>query len=238
MAKKIGKGNVLEELVKGSMDYTMEMIRKAFNAVFPYNDMHDYSIYEIFADHLIVRDWRSNELKTDEYWKVPYSKNGEGYIFTPRDQWEVVELTYQPQTPAAMSEGKKRKGARFEERVNANITLEEAQEGKARRIKIEGAITANVVNGNSRRYPSTVIETAVAELRSHLNESAGQGRAVQVLGEAEHPSDKGGRPNLLETIVKWEEVTFDGARVDVVGRILEFNWFHISFIIQNSSFRI
>lgn len=115
----------------------------------------------------------------------------------------------------------KHKGKKFEERVDARTVLEEAQEGKPRRVRIEGAITANVVNGNGRRYPAPVIEAAVAELRGHLNESAGQGRAIQLLGEAEHPSDKGGRPNLLETIMKWDEVLFDGQRVDLVGHILE-----------------
>jgi hypothetical protein len=120
-----------------------------------------------------------------------------------------------------MNDGTEKRRKRFEERVNAHVALEEAQEGKPRRIRIEGAIMANVVNGNGRRYPSPVLEAAVAELRGHLNESAGQGRAIQILGEAEHPSDKGGRPNLLETVAKWDEVSFDGQRVDVTGRILE-----------------
>ncbi len=56
--------------------------------------------------------------------------------------------------------------------------MEEKEEGKARKIKIEGAMTANVVNGNRRRYPVDVVRSAVEELRSHLNESAGQGRAI------------------------------------------------------------
>ena len=116
---------------------------------------------------------------------------------------------------------KNRKGKKFEERVNAQISLLESEEGKPRRIRIDGAIRADVVNGNGRLYPSAVLDAAVAELSNHLNESAGQGRAIQVLGEAEHPSDKGGRPNLLETVTKWENVTFDGASVDLTGRILE-----------------
>jgi hypothetical protein len=110
---------------------------------------------------------------------------------------------------------------KFNERVEAVLALEESEAGQPRKIKIEGAMTANVVNGNRRRYPVEVVRLAVEELRSHLNESAGQGRAIQVLGEAEHPSDKGGRPNLLETVTKWDEVSFDGSRVDITGRILE-----------------
>ena len=215
---KIGKGNPLEELVKGSINYTMQMIRDAFWKQFP-NASGSYYIEEMFADYVIVSGYGELwTLKTDEYYRVAYTTNGGNYLFAERSAWEIVELTYKPQS--VMTESKK-KGKRFEERVDASITLEEAEEGKGRRIKIEGAMTAGVVNGNKRRYPVHVIEAAVAELRSHLNESAGQGRAVQVLGEAEHPSDKGGRPNLLETVTKWEDVSFDGQRVDVVGRILE-----------------
>ncbi len=225
--KKIDKGKALEELVKGSLDYTMNLIQQAFRAQFPYQEGGvNYSVNEIFADHVIVSPWQSSELQTDEYFKVNYSRSEEAYVFTARDAWEIVELTYQPQTmraheQATIGESKKRKGKRFEERVDALLKLEEAEEGKGRRIKIEGAMTAGVVNGNKRRYPVSVIEAAIVELRNHLNESAGRGRAVQILGEAEHPSDKGGRPNLLETVTKWEDVSFDGQRVDVMGRILE-----------------
>lgn len=215
---KIGKGKLITELVKGSMDYTIQMLRDAFWKQFPDASGNCY-IAEIFADYVIVSGYGELwTLKADEYYRVPYTTNGDSYLFAERSAWEIVELTYKPQS--VMTESKK-KGKRFEERVDASITLEEAEEGKGRRIKIEGAMTAGVVNGNKRRYPVHVIEAAVAELRSHLNESAGQGRAVQVLGEAEHPSDKGGRPNLLETVTKWEDVSFDGQRVDVVGRILE-----------------
>jgi len=220
MAKKIGKGIVIEELVKGSLDYTIHMIQEAFRAQFPYVEGGtNYYINEAFADHVIVSTWSGEELRSDEYFYVMYTRQGESIIFAARDAWEIVELTYQPQTTPQMTEMKRRKGLRIEERVMAQIQLEEA-EGK-RRIKIEGAITAGVVNGNGRRYPAHVIEAAVAELRNHLNESAGQGRAIQLLGEAEHPSDKGGRPNLLETVTKWESVSFNGARVDITGRILE-----------------
>jgi hypothetical protein len=223
MAKKIKKGLPLEELVKGSVEYTMSLIRQAFRTQFPAPYDGPYlEIVDTFGDFLIVGEYgSSSKLKSDEFWKVTYTKSDDSYTFAARDQWEVVELAYQLQT-ASVNEGKKRKkGSRFEERIQAPVTLLESEEGKARRIRIEGAITANIVNGNSRRYPSSVLEAAIEELRSHLNESAGQGRAIQILGEAEHPSDKGGRANLLETVVKWEEVTFDGSRVDVTGRILE-----------------
>jgi len=225
MAKKIGKGKALEELVKGSMDYTMQLIRDAFRKAFPYAENGpSYYVNETFADHVIVSSFDDAELKTDEYFMVSFTRNGDEFTFAARMDWQVVELTYQPQSAPSLAEAKKdkKRSTRFDERVDAVVQLEEAtEEGKGRRIKIQGAMTANIINGNGRRYPAHVIESAVAELRSHLNESAGQGRAVQVLGEAEHPSDKGGRPNLLETVVKWQDVTFDGARVDVTGSILE-----------------
>jgi len=222
MKKKLQKGNPIEELVKGSVEYTMSIIAQAFRAQFPYSEMLPTCyIADTFTDYVVVSEYGNGSmLKSDEYYKVAYSKDGETYTFAPRDQWEVVELAYQPQT-TAVAENKKRKGKKFEERVNAPVILLESEEGKPRRIKIDGAIQAGVVNGNGRRYPSPVLKAAVAELSNHLNESAGQGRAIQVLGEAEHPSDKGGRPNLLETVTKWEEIKFDGASVDLTGRILE-----------------
>lgn len=112
---------------------------------------------------------------------------------------------------------------RFEERIDGQMVLEEAIEGKPRRVRFKEAMTAGVINGNKRRYPVPVLEAAVAELATHLHESAGQGRAIQVLlGEAEHPSDKPTRrSNLLETITRWDEVTFDGQNVSITGTILE-----------------
>jgi hypothetical protein len=224
--KKLQKGNPITEMVKGSLEYTMNLITAAFRAQFGPNSYSSEAgpwrtIADTFADYVIVSEWGSaTKLKNDEYYRVTYTRDGEQFTFASMDQWEVVELAYQPQTKVVES-GKKKKGQRFEERINAGVVLLEKEEGKARRIKIDGAIQAGVVNGNGRRYPSQVLEAAVAELSSHLNESAGQGRAIQVLGEAEHPSDKGGRPNLLETVVKWEEVAFDGANVDITGRLLE-----------------
>ena len=221
---KIKKGNPLTELVKGSIEYTMSLIQNAFRAQFPSPYDGPYcSIADTFADYVIVSEYGSmSKLKADEYYKVTYSKSAETYTFAARDQWEVVELAYQPQTQGIGERGKKKaKGQRFDEQVDAVVKLLEGEAGKPRRIRIDGAIQADVVNGNGRLYPGAVLETAVAELSDHLNESAGQGRAIQVLGEAEHPSDKGGRPNLLETVTKWEEVAFDGSNVNIEGRVLE-----------------
>ena len=110
------------------------------------------------------------------------------------------------------------KGAKLIEEAGY-VELLESDNGSPRRIKAIG-ITADVVNENNRRYPANVLRAAVDELRSHLHETAGQGRAVQILGEAEHPSSKSGRPNILETVVKWEAVDFDGQHILLEGAIL------------------
>ena len=118
----------------------------------------------------------------------------------------------------AMPKGKKR----CEERIECAAVLEEAQEGKPRRVRFEGAMTADIVNGNNRRYPGPVLREALDEVKGHLHESAGQGRAIQLLGEGDHPSDKSHRrPLLTNTVVKWDDFPFDGKRLDLEGRILE-----------------
>lgn len=106
---------------------------------------------------------------------------------------------------------------RFNERVDQRLTLAERVDGQAGRPVKAIGITANVVNANRRRYPAAVLQSAVAKL--NLAESAGQGRLI-ALGEAEHPGDKSGRPNLLETVVKWEASSFDGSHVLLEGVIL------------------
>ena len=228
MKRKIGRGKPLEELVKGSLDYTLDQIRSAFQAQFPNQDGAYWWIAETFADHVIVRG--GSELATDEYYQVNYTRSEDGgYSFAARDAWEVVELTYQPQSQAPTStlprfegkteEGEKRKkGKRIDESCG-RLELVEAVEGQPRRIKGIG-ITADVVNANGRRYPAAVLRAAVEGVSGHLHESASQGRAV-LLGEAEHPSTKGGRASLLETVVKWESVTFDGRQTHLEGRVLE-----------------
>ena len=116
---------------------------------------------------------------------------------------------------------------RFAERVEQRLVLvpldENLADGSAagngvRRVRAIG-ITADVVNGNRRRYPRPVLERAVAELQDRLQESASQGRFIAT-GEAEHPSDKGGRPSVLETVVKWEAASLEGQIVMIEGIIL------------------
>jgi hypothetical protein len=87
--------------------------------------------------------------------------------------------------------------------------------------RIQGkGITADVVNGNGRRYKRHVLEAAVKELLTHLRESAGQGQLV-LTGEADHPDDKGNRTALLqETIINWDGVQFNGKQVLLEGWLL------------------
>jgi hypothetical protein len=218
--KKVQKGKALEELVKGSINYTMEMIRKAFRDQFrDWSEGQGYIyIEEIFGDHVIVKPDRG--LKIDEYYLVTYQRNGDAVVFAPVEQWQVVELAYQPQS--AMSESRKaatQGRKRMVEEMGHLALAESVEEGAPRRVKAVG-ITANVINGNDRLYPAEVLEAAVQELQPKLVESAGSGRVLQVLGEAEHPSSKGGRPNILETVFKWEAVSFDGSQVLLEGIIL------------------
>jgi len=226
--RRVGKGKALTELVKGSREYTLDAIRRAFRMQFPSDAEERFYPYivETFADHVIVS---SNDLEPDEYFYVSYQKEDGGYVFAERGEWEVVELTYQARS-VEESRGAGERGSggaggkgqrRFVERVEGGgVELLEAQEdGGPRRVRAVG-ITADVVNGNGRRYPAVVLRAAVEELGTHLHESAGQGRALPLLGEAEHPSDKSGRPNLLETVIKWEAVEFDGSQVLLEGLIL------------------
>lgn len=112
---------------------------------------------------------------------------------------------------------------RLIERIERPLELVQVAESEAgegvRRVRAIG-LTADVVNENRRRYPLPLVREAVAKLQAHLHESAGQGRLVAT-GEAEHPSDKSGRPNILETVVKWEAASVsDGGQVLLEGAIL------------------
>jgi hypothetical protein len=190
-------------------------------------------VNEIFTDHVIVMDWREKSLRSDEYWKVTYTRDGENIVFAARDAWEIVELTYQPQTvpppsPSPMGESKKGKGKRFAESIVQSVEFVESEgqnDGGPWLIKGIG-ITADVINANGRRYPAAVLEAAVRKLKNHLHESAGQGRLLQenvslTTGESDHPKDKGNRrPLLLETVVNWENVAFDGTQVLLEGKLL------------------
>jgi hypothetical protein len=214
------QGKPLTEMVKGSYNYTMYLIRKAFRKQFPVSyDGPDYWVIEIFGEYVIVDDDR---LEIDEYWRVNYTRTGDTFVFDDVDDWQLVQLTYEPAPLTERADRAEGMEIRIVERVENAIRLEEAQGDGPRHIS-GTAITADVVNANGRRYPSHVLQDAIREAQSHLHESLGQGRLGVVTGEAEHPSDKGGRPRFLETIVRWTGLTFDedAKKVDVRGRILE-----------------
>lgn len=108
---------------------------------------------------------------------------------------------------------------RLNERIDQALSLIEETDGAtdgARRVTAIG-LTANVVNANKRRYPRAVLERALSEI--NVMESAGQGRLIAT-GEAEHPNDKGGRPALLETVVKWQAAQMQGDQILLEGLIL------------------
>ena len=222
MKKKLQKGRPIEELVKGSLEYTKHAMTNAFRMQFPYVDgvMEWQNIVDTFSDYVIVSEY-GGDLKPDEYYRVTYTRSGDTFTFAPKEQWEVVELAYQPQTTPAVAEGKKSKKRKSLRRADGCAYLSDGSTGRQAPDQNRRCNHGGCCQWQQSPISGSVIEAAITELRGHLNESAGQGRAIQVLGEAEHPSDKGGRPNLLETVTKWEEVTFDGKRVDLTGRILE-----------------
>ncbi len=228
-AKRIERGKPIEELVKGSMQYTLQLIADAFRAQFPYEQdgegkYHDYYIVDTFAGAVVVREYGSKDLKVDEFYLVGYERQGESYAFAAREAWEVVELAYQPQTQAFADESQaqpKKGEKRLVEQFGGVRLMEAEGEGKPRKIRAIG-ITADVVNGNGRRYPAAVLKEAVQDVQGKLGGSPGQGRLVQLLGEAEHPSAKSGRPNILETVFKWEAISFNDStgQVELEGIIL------------------
>ena len=241
MAKrKVTVSRPLSEMVKGSYDYATSEVAQAFAAQFAFgadNMPQDLWIVETFPDAVIVREYGRKsgapELGPDEFYRVTYTKDGDGKIvFAARETWEPVELVYQARTEPAeqppMAEGRTDQNPpaqrrRLEERVAPRAELAEGNggNGQTRRIRIAGLMQAGVINGNGRRYPAHVLEAAVAEWRDHLHESAGQGRLKILTGEVEHPGDKGKRgAQFLETVVQWTDVTFDGANVDVAGELI------------------
>jgi hypothetical protein len=225
--RKVERGTALDE-AKGSLDYVMNQIRRHFRGQFPYDDTDTDWLWvrEIFTDHIIVE---SDKLEPEEFYFVAYRQEGERYVFTEREAWEVVELAYVPQTNE-LQESRAGKGRKFTEHIPAAVRLlDESKDGQNTNGPwlVEGiGVTADVVNANRRRYRGPVLEAALRRLRSHLNESAGQGRlrleSQSVLtGEADHPTSKGNRhPLLLETVVNWTGVSFDGAHAKVSGKLL------------------
>lgn len=259
--RRVERPQSIEEMVKGSLEYALMEVNNAFRQQFypsdmPYEYRERYWICDTFADVVIVQSY---VMASDEFFLVKFERNGKEIVFAPREQWELVELTYKLPTPAPAAsteanevaemsevatesepepeakaaketpkEESKKNGSRgrkrFTEDAQVLFSLEEAAGSNGSKLKViraNKAMTADIVNDNGRRYRNEVLRAAVEEVRKHLNESPGQGRLVQLLGEAEHPSTKGKRPNVLETVVKWNEIDFDDKNVSLAGNILE-----------------
>jgi len=216
--RTVDRGEPIDEAVtKGSITYYLRDLSNAFYRAFPDSEKEYFYISEVFSDHLIVY---SDKLRRDEFYFVTYRQENGQFVFAPRDQWEVVELTYQPRT--LQERLRQQEGQRLSETVPSGAWLGEAAASGPRTIHVDWAV-AGAVNGNGRRYPLAVLREAVLEARTHLHESMSQGRAV-VLGEAEHPAQKerNGVPSkFTETIVTWQDLWMENGVAKAKGYVIE-----------------
>lgn len=180
--------------VSDSYEQLRRELEKALN-LWPGRPAESLEVLFTFSDRLIAYSWRSES--EQKAWEIPWQAGDN--TFTLGDPVQVQRVVRYEPVGESLANGK---GQRITESIEQRLTLLDEAQGGGRRVKAIG-ITADVVNGNGRRYPRAVLAAALTELNSHLHESAGQGRLI-LTGEAEHPSDKGGRPNILETVVKWE----------------------------------
>jgi hypothetical protein len=208
-----GLGQPMVEAVRNDQSYEAlrEQLTQALNG-WERKPMGRLSVAWTFSDRVIAYSWVESD---DDYqqhaWEIPWTAaEGGGFTFGTPVEVKVVQL-YEP-----MGEGLASGSASGGQRQRLVETVEqtllplgESRGDGPRRVRAIG-ITADVVNGNLRRYRRAVLAEAVARLNSKLNESAGQGRYI-LTGEAEHPSDKGGRANILETVFKWEAASLNAA---------------------------
>jgi len=191
-----------------------ELMREVRDALMQWTGRpaQEMSVYYTFSDRVVAYQWV--ERGPNRVWEIPWSRNEAGQIIFGTAVEVRKVITY---VPVSESQGKEE---RFTEQVEQQLlTVESTAADGPRRVKAIG-ITADVVNGNRRRYPRAVLGAALADLNSHLHESAGQGRMI-LTGEAEHPGAKGGRTNILETVVKWEAAALNAAgQVILEGIIL------------------
>ncbi len=217
--RQVDKGQPLTEaLTKGSISYTLRKIRDAF-----YKQIRRAAIEaeewmyiaEVFTDHIVVE---SDQLETDEFYFIPYTVEDGNYMFATREDWEVVELTYQPQTVTEALSGQGEtlietnvKAAWLGEVVEAN--------GKKYRTIFADAAVADQVNGNGRRYPFSVFHEAVLAAKQEITKANGVGLAALV-GEAEHPSHKQRVTEFTENIVRWDGIWMEGNTVKLKGVVI------------------
>ena len=206
----------LNEALRSDQSYEAlsEQISAALNA-WPAKPAERLSVRWTFADRVIATAWVETGDRSEWYaWEIPYTMDAAGaFTFgTPMlvDQVQLFE-------PVAESQAGTNRQRLIETSESILSVIGESNGNK--RIRAIG-VTAGIVNGNKRRYPRAVLADAVQRLNSKLNESAGQGRLI-LTGEAEHPSDKGGRANILETVFKWDAVSLNAAgQVVLEGAII------------------
>jgi flagellar motility protein MotE (MotC chaperone) len=201
----------LSEAVRS--DASLEAQRDALTAAlraWPLRPGNDIYIAWTFPDRLIAYSW-APEMGERQVWEITWQEDGAGgYTFGAPVQVKEIRL-YEPVTESA---GKAAKGQRFTETIEQTLTVTEATQASGGRAVKAIGITADVINANGRRYPRRILAEAVAKLNGHLHESNGQGQFIAT-GEAEHPSDKGQRASILETVVKWQ-----AASLDAPGKVL------------------
>ena len=132
----------------------------------------DIMVAWTFPDRVIAYTWRSDSVaERERTWEIPWQRNEAGdIVFGQPVEVEFVGL-YEPVTESA---GKTGRGQRFTETIEQALTVTESKaDNGGRSIKAIG-ITADVVNGNGRRYPRKVLAEAVSRLNGHLHESNGQ----------------------------------------------------------------
>src|SRR6185369_4339361 len=190
--RKVKKGTPLADSTKGSLEYSIYEVDRAFRKQFGYQAW-DYCICDTFADHIILRDW---SLPQDEYWMVSYTKSGDAYTFAVQDDWERVQLDYtpakNPAPPAPSGDVGMTDSARIRQHLIVESTgpitlLESTASDGVRRVRGIG-MTVGTINENMRRYPAPVIAEAVARAQQQLGNPAGRIGRGPLLGEAEHPS--------------------------------------------------
>lgn len=212
------------EAVKGSYEHLRDSIRSAFYRQFgDYDEVNGgwFYVCETFADHVIVE---ASKLPNGEFYKVNYTYDVQQrtFVFVSRDEWQLVQLAYQPVTFLEKRDAYKDKGKRLVEVTLGAVSLAEASSSnKPRVIKGVGAY-ADQINQNGRRYSKAVLREAVQEARTHLHESLSQGRAI-LPGESEHPGDRGQKANLLNTIVAWKELRLneETGQLELEGQMVE-----------------
>lgn len=205
--------------VDASFEHLRGELGKALNE-WPGRPASNLEIAYTFSNRVIAYSW-SETLDAVPYketvWEVPYTKSGDGgYEFGQPIQVKMAAV-YEP-VGESLNESLTRRKL-LEEDLPSLELVESLNGNGSRNVKAFG-ITADVVNANGRLYPWQVLAEAVKNLNLHLHESSGQARLIAT-GEAEHPSDKNGRSNILETVVAWNSAALDaGGRVVLEGQVL------------------